>query len=286
MLAFTPVNTISQGQVDQAQGTYNQDQAQSQQVLQNLQDYQKNMQSGTDMYNQQLQGADQWAGYDPARLQQSLANVAQTQKVLGGLPQAVQAQNAGTGATAGNIAGSSAAQAGNLNTQLTQQTAGVQQNQATQQAALTSAQQGTQAGQTGQQLQLQGYQTQYQSAQAQLTTAQAQLQSLNQLFQQQGQFNSDQARQYQQMTYLAQQADAAMRSANASYLAAQGSYAANQAQAAQTNQQIAATQAAMNLPRPATTGIPKGGGNTVTAGKIPANMGNIWNFITGGQLSG
>lgn len=242
---FTPVNTISQGDIQGAQGTYNRDTQQSQDVLANLQNFQKNMQSGTDMYSQQVQAGNAAEGFDPTRLQQSLGNVAQTQKVIAGLPQAIQAQNAGTGATAANLAGSTAAQAGNLNTELAQQGANVQQNQATQQAALTYAQQGTAAGQQGQALQLQGYQTQYQSAQAQLATAQTQLQSLNQIYAQNQQFNADQARQYAQLQYQAQQAQASMMTAQAAITSANSNAALQGLQGQQLQQQIANTNAAI-----------------------------------------
>jgi hypothetical protein len=283
-LTFTPVNTISQGQVNDAQNTYNQDTAQSQQVLQNLQNYQKNMQSGTDMYAQNQTAGNQFAGYDPNALKMSQQALRQTQQAIAGLPQAVNAQNAGAGATSAQISNMLSSQGANLNNLQSNQTANVGQNQANQQAALTYAQQATQAGQSGQQLQLQGYQQQYQAAQGQLATAQAQLQSLNQLYQQQGQFNSDEARQYQQLNYMAMEAQASMTTAAAAMEQANKALNYSGLDLSSLQQPAkAAAKPALVAPRPQSSPTPSLGqfnsaiGNTISGAlsRIPSGVGSF-----------
>jgi hypothetical protein len=235
MQPFRPVTTFNQGQVNQAQGAYNQDVGQAQQAYNAQQQYQQNMQGGTQMYGEQLGKALQSTGFNPQELAQRQQALAQTQKVLGNLPQAVRQQGGGYGVTAGQMANALSQQAGSLQGQLTNQVTDVGQLQDRYNMALGQAQASTQAGQQGQQLQLTALQNSYDQASNIRDQAQQNLQFLEDQFQKQGQFNADQSRQY----YVAQ---ATMLQAQAAMKAAEGSYAQAMSAAQQTNLQNAALQ--------------------------------------------
>ena len=197
LLSYNPVNTISQGQVQgyandygNSQNAYNQNQAQ-------LQDFQKNMQSGTDMYNQQLQLANQNAGYDPSQLQAAQRQVQQIQGIMGGLPRAVQASNANYGATAGDVAGQYATEAANLGQSQNLANTTLGNELQSMQGGLTGAQAATTAGLQGQQQKLGALQNLTQNALTKMDQARQTMQAYEQMYQQQGQFNADQQRQYE-----------------------------------------------------------------------------------------
>lgn len=216
MQPFSPVNTVNQGQVNDAQNTYNQNIGQAQTANQNLQSYQQNMQSGTSMYGQQLSGAEQQLGFNPAELSAAQKALATTQTTLANLPQAVQQQGNYYGATAGQEANNMAQAGGNLQGLLNGQVNQVGALGNIYQSTLAQAQAGTQAGQQGQQMQLGALQNIYSNAADQQKTALTQLQNLQQLFQQQGQFNADQARQYALAQATIRQTAATINQLNAS----------------------------------------------------------------------
>lgn len=239
LLSFKPINTYSQGDVTNTQNAYGQSQNAYQNAQGVQQDFTKNMQSGSDMYAQNQQAGNQWAGYDPTRLQSALKTVQQTQNVIAGLPQSVTAQGSNYGATAGNLAGQYSGMMNNLNPALAAQTNNVAQNQATQAAAGNYAQGATTAGVQVQQQKLSGLQNITQNALTQMDQARQVMQNMQTLYQQQGQFNAD-----EQAKYTA---------ANAAYTQAMA--AANLAgqQAAQIQQQIKFSQAAADAALKATT---------------------------------
>jgi hypothetical protein len=224
LLNFTPINQYSQGDVNNTQDQYGQSQGAYNNAQSGLQDFQKNMTSGTDMYAQQQQAGNQWAGYDPARLQSALKNVQQTQNVISGLPQTINAQNANYGATAGNLAGEYSGMMNNLNPALAAQTNQVAQQQATQQAAGQYAQNATTAGVATQAQKLTGLQNIAQNSLTQMDQARQVMQNMEALYQSQGQFNSSQQAAYEQ--------------ANAAYISASAQANLAATQAKQIQQQI------------------------------------------------
>lgn len=195
-MVFHPLNTYNQGQVGQAQGAYNQDVAGAQQAQQGLQNYQQNMQGGTQMYGEQLGTARSQLGFDPQQLANAQKALATTQTTMANLPQAVQQQGGGYGTTAGAEANNMSQMGGNLQALLQGQTNQVGALANINQASLGQAQAGTQAGQQGQQMQLTALNQIYQNAANVRDQAQQNMQFLETAFQQQGQFNQDQARQY------------------------------------------------------------------------------------------
>jgi hypothetical protein len=230
LLSFKPLDQFNQGQVDSSTNAYNQANTAYQGAQNQQQDFTKNMQSGSDMYAQNQQAGNQWAGYDPARLQTALKTVQQTQNVIAGLPQTVNAQGSNYGATAGNLAGQYSGMMNNLNPALAAQTNNVAQNQATQAAAGNYAQSATSAGVQVQQQKLTGLQNLTQNALAQMDQARQVMQNYQTLYQSQGQFNSDEQAKYAQ--------------ANAAYMQAQAAANLASTQAQQIQQSIRLTQAA------------------------------------------
>lgn len=142
--------TNATNQYNSAVGNANQTQS-------DLQNFTKNMQSGTDMYNNALQKSNANAGYNVGDLNSAQGQVSQIQGIMGGLPRAVQAQNANYGATAGDVAGQYSTEAGNLNQslQLANQNASNQIQKM--QGGLSGAQSATTAGLQGQDQQRQAY---------------------------------------------------------------------------------------------------------------------------------
>lgn len=230
-LTWTPVaGDVSQGDINNQQNTYNSNATGALNASNAIGAYQKTMQSGTDMYGQQLAASNQNAGYNPAELAAAQNAVSQTQGIIGGLPRAVQASNANYGATAGDVASQVSSEGANLN-----QTLGLaNQNAANQQAragiGLTGAQNATTAGLQGQQNKLTALQSAYTSASNVRDSALKQLQYLQGKWQQNQQFNSNEAQLYQQ-------ANAAIQSSNAAMLTAQGAYKQAMANANAANQQ-------------------------------------------------
>lgn len=195
------------GQQAQQYGTqYDQARNQAQSAYGNLNDFQHNMQSGADIYNQQLQAANQNAGYDPRNLQAAQSQVSQIQGILGGLPRAVQAQNANYGATAGDVAGQYATEAGNLNQSLNLANTSAANELQKMQAGLAGAQTGTQAGLQGQQNKLSALNQTYQAAQQQMKAAQDMQTFFADLYSKQGYLDAQQASAYAQAKALEAQA--------------------------------------------------------------------------------
>jgi hypothetical protein len=219
-----------QQQFGQQAQQYGQQYGQAQQQAQNaygaLSDFQKNMQSGTDMYGQQLQAANQNAGYNPGNLQAAQQQVSQVQGILGGLPRAVQAQNANYGATAGDVANQFSTEGANLNQTLGLANTNAANEIAKMQGGLAGAQAATTAGLQGQQNKVAALHEQYTAAQAQLDTAQKQSSFYSNLYQQQGYLDAQQAAAYAQAEASKAQANQLMQ------------------QSAQIAQQIRLTQAA------------------------------------------
>lgn len=206
LLTYNPVNTISQGQVQGYQSDYGNSQNEYNQNQSQLQDFQKNMQSGTDMYAQQLQAANRNASYDPSQLAAAQRQVQQIQGIMGGLPRAVQASNANYGATAGDVAGQYSTEASNLNQSQNLANTAVGNQLQSMQGGLTGAQAGTTAGLQGQQQKLGALQSLTQNALSRMDQARQTMVTYEDLYQKQGQFNADQQRQYEQANAMYTQA--------------------------------------------------------------------------------
>lgn len=210
-------------QARQAQGQYGQTFNQANQAYGNLLNYTKNLQSGQDLYNQQLNQAQNQYGFNPGDLLKANQAIARTQTTLANLPQAIQQQGNYYGTTAGSEAANYGAQAGNLNAveqgqanaaNAFQQTLAATQNQANQAAAL---------GLQSQQLGSQNYQALYSQANQQAATAAQNMQAIEGMAQQQGYLTAEQTAQYWNSyngyvsaNAAAKQASAALISANAS----------------------------------------------------------------------
>lgn len=150
----------------------------SNQAQGDLSKFTKNMVSGNDAYQKQLQLANQNAGYDVNNLNQAQNQVSQLTGILGGLPRAIQASNANYGATAGNVANQYATTGANLNQSLQLANQNAQNQLAKQQGGLTGAQQGTQAVLQAQDQQRQAYTATANNAAQVMATAQQQMQAM------------------------------------------------------------------------------------------------------------
>ncbi len=197
-----------------ATNAYNTDSANANQAQGQLQDFTKNMQSGTDIYAKQLQAGNQNAGYDVNNLNQAQNQVSQLTGILGGLPRAVQASNANYGATAGNVASQYSTEGANLNQSLQLANQNTQNQLQKQQAGLTGAQQGTTAGIQTQAQELQGYTSAAQNAAQIMSTAQTQMSQMIAAEQQGQKLTADDQNTFAQLK-------AAYASAAASYADAQ-----------------------------------------------------------------
>lgn len=163
---------------ENATNQYNQAYGASNQAQNDLTNFTKNMQSGTDMYAKQLQAANQNAGYDVNNLNQAQNQVSQLTGIIGGLPRAIQANNANYGATAGNVANQVATTGANLNQSLQLANQNAQNQIAKQQAGLSGAQAATTAGIQQQDVQRQAYTSAAQNAAAIMASAQTQMQQM------------------------------------------------------------------------------------------------------------
>ena len=143
--------------VNDATNSYNQAQTGANTAQGQLQDFTKNMTSGTDMYAKQLGLANQNAGYDVNNLNQAQNQVSQITGIMGGLPRAIQASNANYGATAGSVANQYATTGANLNQSLQLANQNTQNQLQKQAGGLTGAQAATSAGIQTQDQQRQGY---------------------------------------------------------------------------------------------------------------------------------
>jgi hypothetical protein len=213
-------------QANQYTDQYNQAYGNAQNAQNDLSNFTKNMVSGDNAYQQQLAKANTNAGYDVNNLNAAQNQVSQVQGIMGGLPRAVQAQNANYGATAGDVAGQYSTEAQNLNQTLGLANQNAQNQLAKMNAGLTGAQQGTQAVMQGQDQQRQSYEATAANAVNIMHETQGTMTFFKNLLAQQGSLTA------QQQNFYAQ--------AKASYAAAQQSYAqaaAASAQARSTNQQ-------------------------------------------------
>jgi len=143
-----------------------------------LSNFTKNMVSGNNAYQQQLQLANKNAGYDVNALNQAQNQVSQLTGILGGLPRALQASNANYGATAGNVANQMATTGANLNQSLQLANQNAANQLAKQQGGLTGAQQGTQAVLGAQDQQRQAYTAAANNAAQVMATTQQQMQAM------------------------------------------------------------------------------------------------------------
>lgn len=232
-----------------------------------LQDFTKNMQSGTDIYNQQLQSANQNAGYNVNDLNNAQNQVSQLTGILGGLPRAVQASNANYGATAGNVANQYSTEGANLNQSLGLANQNTANELAKQQAGLTGAQNATTAGVQTQGQQLQGYTSAAQNAAQIMSTAQTQMSQMIAAQQAGQKLTADDQNTFAQLK--AAYASAAQAYAVANY---------NNAEAAQTNYN---TQQAQQANASAAAGQLNGSQNTSLAPSYTQSNGTKMNLTNG-----
>lgn len=192
---------------------YNQNKANANQAQQSLADYSKNMQSGTDFYNQGLAKGQEFTGYDPTRLAQSQNQVSQLTGVIGGLPRAIQASNANYGATAGNVANQLSTTGANLNQSLQLANQNAQNQMGLQSNALTAAQGFAQAGVQGQQNKVTALTNTAQNAATLLDQSRQAMAFWTDTAQKQGGLTAEQVQMYQNSKQLAAQAQASLASA-------------------------------------------------------------------------
>lgn len=212
---FNPVNTYSQGQVNNAQADYGSQEANALNANNALKQYQSTMQNPSDMYSQNLSSAENQLGANPQQIQQAANQLAVTQNQMAFLPQSVNQQGGGYGTTAGQIANNYNQTAGNLQSVLGAQGNNLNAAQANYQNALSQAGTQTGFGVQGQQMQLGALQNIYQNAYQQQQTSLQNMQYLESAYQSQGQWNEDEARQYAASYASYQQALAAANQANA-----------------------------------------------------------------------
>lgn len=281
-------------QVNQSTNAYNTAQAGANTAQGDLQNFTKNMQSGTDMYNKALGTANANSGYNVNDLNNAQGQVSQLTGVLGGLPRAVQASNANYGATAGNVASQLSTEGANLNQSLGLANQNAANQIAKMQGGLTGAQASTSSGLQGQQQQLQGYTSTAQNAVSVMDQARQTMASWAQIAQQQGGLNAQQAASAaasQQSFAAAQQAYA--QAAAASAQAASTNYATDQARQTNDYQQAHQTGAyAPAAPQPQTPAQPQNNGNWFdnSANWLDKNVnnpiGNWWNSLPTSSILG
>lgn len=259
-----------------ATADYNKQKAAANTAQNNLQNFTKNMKSGTQMYNEQLGLANKNAGYDVNALNQAQNQVSQITGILGGLPRAIQASNANYGATAGNVANQYATTGANLNQTLQLANQNAQNQLAKQQGGLTGAQAATTAGIQTQDQQRQAYTAAAQNAASIMQTAQTQMDAMIKA-QQQGQLLTaqDQAIFGQLRASYAQ---AAQAYAQASLLAKQT--AAQELQNQQTQNYMNSQAYKNQLKFGSPTGKPVTSAPTRNAAPSGPNAGQMWNAFT------
>jgi len=263
-----------------ATNQYNQSRDSANQAQSQLQDFTKNMQSGTDIYAQQLGKANQNAGYDVNNLNQAQNQVSQLTGILGGLPRAIQASNANYGATAGNVANQYATTGANLNQSLQLANQNAQNQLAKQAGGLSGAQAATTAGVQTQDQQRQGYAAAAANASNIMATAQTQMDAMVK-----AQQNGQQLTAQDQATFG--QLRAAYASAAQAYAAAN---LANKQAAGQdlTNQQTQNYMGSQSYQNQLRYGNPQGAQPSAPVQNATASnnasggnpIGNAWNWLT------
>lgn len=182
---------LAQSQADYANAKNVSNQAQS-----SLSDFSKNMQSGTSFYNTGVQQGNVNSGYDVNNLNQAQNQVSNLTGIIGGLPRAVQAQNANYGATAGNVANEVSTEGANLNQSLGLANQNAANQIAKQNAGLTYGQGYATAGLQGQQNQLTGLTASATNATNQLQQYSQVMNNWAQIAQQQGGLTASQQASY------------------------------------------------------------------------------------------
>lgn len=168
------------------------------QAQSDLQNFTKNMRSGTDFYQQGVNQGNINSGYDVNQLNQGQNQVSQLTSILGNLPRAVQGQNANYGATAGQIAGQLSTEGNSLGNSLGMANQNVANQLQKQNAGLTYGQGYAGAGLQGQQNQLTGYQGAASNAVAIANQAQQAMNSWATIAQNQGGLTASQQNAYAQ----------------------------------------------------------------------------------------
>ncbi len=218
-----------------------------------LQDFTKNMTSGTDMYARQLAAANANAGYDVNNLNQAQAQVSQLTGMMGGLPHAIQANNANYGATAGNVANQYATTAANLNQSLGLANTYTAQQLAKQAAGLTGAQQSTALGMQGQDIQRQSYAAAATNATQVMQNSQKAMNDIETLAQQQGAVTASMQQAYATSKAQYAQAESSYAAASLAYANAEKVRYENTAQKSADEDKIAAEKDAAPVSSPSVT---------------------------------
>lgn len=227
-------------QSQQLKGQYNQDVNTSNQYGSNLENYAKNMQSGTSIYNNALSQAQNQYGLNNVNFQGIAKNLTNSQNIMASLPQAVNQMSGYSGATAGQVAQNYSNLQNNIGGAVANANNSMKNELGYVQAAQNQANQGTQAQLSNQQTRMQGYTQAYTQAVNQMQTAGSTMAQIESQAQQQGNLTAQQVSDYQNAysTYVQSQAAMTRAQATAQYdaaLTAQTWQAVNAAKAAQSN---------------------------------------------------
>jgi hypothetical protein len=243
-----------QTQAQNYQGQANQNLADYSTAQQNLSNYRANMQDPSQMYQGNLQQAENQFGFNPNELKNAQQALAATQTTMANLPSAVQQSANGRGLTGAQMANRLTQQAGTLNGVLAGQGNAVNALQSLYQNAQGQAAQQTQFGVQGEQMNLATLQNLVQNVQAQEDKA----------LQQVDYFNGLRAQGYA-LNVQEQQAQAAAAAA-----AAQAEMAKAQLEQAATSRMMAQAE------------LSAGGNTQAAAQKNPAQFNAIQNYQSPG----
>lgn len=184
-------------QSQQLKGQYNQDVNTSNQYGSNLENYAKNMQSGTSLYNNALGQAQNQYGLNNVNFQGIARNLTNTQNIMGALPQAVNQMSGYSGATAGQVAQNFSNLQGNIGGALNNANNSMKNELGYVQAAQNQANQSTQAQLSNQQTRMQGYSQAYTQSVNQMHAAGNTMAQIESQAQQQGSLTAQQVSDYQ-----------------------------------------------------------------------------------------
>jgi len=203
-------------QAQQYQGNYNADYANAGKAGQALSQFAQNMQNPSDYYNQQLQGAYQQYGINPADLLAANQSLARTQTTMNNLPQAASQIGGGYGTTAGAQALNYGNMAGQLQGVQTGQANAVNAFQNSIQNAMTQANQAGQLFATGQGTKEKALSDAYSGAVNQMQVSEKAMNDIETLQQNQGYATAQQISAYQNAysNWVTAQANAQTAAAN------------------------------------------------------------------------
>lgn len=256
---------------------------------QSLANYMQGAGSGANVYNQQLGGMEQQAGYNPQTTQAAQQSLYQLNGMLNG----ANSQFAMGGNTAALGGGASAGAMGNIEQSILQPLQGGLSNANTilntQNTALQNAMTGANQATTSQVQTEQGGLTGLNQAaanyQSQAASALQNVQFFNQLAQQQGGLNASQQQAYANAIQGYTQAQAALTAANATAALVPSQQALNAAQALYYSPPKVTTPASKTSTSKSVTVKPTNNTNNVKVSPTAGNPNNVSNFTLGAGRS-